>query len=238
LSRDSSHRSTCFGLKFHCVVEALQSKAIHNREPMTPKPPNKNELRTKETRELLLRAAETIFVRDGYESAELGEIAALAGRTKGAIYAQFDSKEALFLALFAERMSHNATKMYEHLAQSTGPAQNLVALRTFYVASLEDRNWALLLLEFKLFAIRHPESKTKLQNLRKELLPQAYSEDEFAKYFGSGGVLPRSAAVATLGPILSALVVEALFEPALLNESTLTEIVTRLFDTLLPPLQG
>lgn len=36
---------------------------------MDPKKPNKQDLRTKETRELLLRAAETIFVRDGYEGA-------------------------------------------------------------------------------------------------------------------------------------------------------------------------
>jgi AcrR family transcriptional regulator len=57
---------------------------------------NKNERRTKETRDLLLRSAETIFVRDGYEGAELGEIASLAGRTKGAIYAHFENKEDLF----------------------------------------------------------------------------------------------------------------------------------------------
>ena len=56
---------------------------------MIVKTANKHELKTRETRTLFLQAAETIFVRDGYEGAELGEIAALAGRTKGAIYAQF-----------------------------------------------------------------------------------------------------------------------------------------------------
>src|SRR6266702_1981816 len=63
---------------------------IETRE-MTPPKVSKHELRTRETRELLLHAAETIFVRDGYEGAELGEVAALAGRTKGAIYAHFKS---------------------------------------------------------------------------------------------------------------------------------------------------
>ena len=53
----------------------------------------KHELKTQETRALLLRAAEQVIIRDGYENAELGEIAKLAGRTKGAIYAQFKSKE-------------------------------------------------------------------------------------------------------------------------------------------------
>lgn len=205
---------------------------------MTLKPLNKNELRTKETRDLLLRAAETIFVRDGYEGAELGEIALLAGRTKGAIYGHFKSKEDLFIALFVERMTLHANRMYELLAGSTSKEQNLDIFREFYLGTLEDKNWALLLLEFKLFAIRHPESKERLMKVHRQLLPQAHEEEEYAKFFGSGGqgqaALSRAAAVATLAPILSALAIEAQFEPALLDEQTLRTVVTRLFDALLP----
>jgi AcrR family transcriptional regulator len=201
--------------------------------------PNKNELRTKETRDLLLRSADTIFVRDGYEGAELGEIAALAGRTKGAIYGHFKSKEDLFIALFAERMTHQADRMYEMLAESTSVEQNMDIFREFCVGTLEDENWSLLLLEFKLFAIRHPESQERLQRARKELLPQAYKEEEYAKVFGASGqdktALSRSAAVAILSPILSALAVEARFEPQLLDEHTLRNAVTRVFDALLLP---
>jgi AcrR family transcriptional regulator len=209
-----------------------------NLRKMISKLPNKNELRTKETRELLLRAAETIFVRDGYEGAELGEIASLAGRTKGAIYGHFKNKEDLFIALFAERMRLHANRMYELLRGSTSTEQNLKIFREFYVGTLEDKNWSLLLLEFKLFAIRHPESKERLRKAHKELLPQAHEEEEHAKFFGSSGqgqaALSRSAAVASLGPILSALAVEAQFEPALLDEHTLRKVATRLFDALLP----
>jgi AcrR family transcriptional regulator len=59
----------------------------------------------------LFQAADTIFVRDGYEGAELGEIAALAGRTKGAIYAQFKSKEDIFLALVEEKIKGYRSQM-------------------------------------------------------------------------------------------------------------------------------
>src|SRR5438876_10190893 len=114
---------------------------------MPSKLPNKNELRTKETRDLLLRSAETIFVRDGYEGAELGEIASLAGRTKGAIYGHFKNKEDLFIALFAERTKHHANRMYEMLAESTSMEQNLNIFREFYAGTLEDKSWSLLLLE-------------------------------------------------------------------------------------------
>lgn len=206
---------------------------------MPSKLPNKNELRTKETRELLLRAAETIFVRDGYEGAELGEIASLAGRTKGSIYAHFKNKEDLFIALFAERMTDQANRMYKLLARSTSVEQNLKIFREFYVGTLDDKNWALLLLEFKLFAIRHPESKERLQKAHKELLPQAHREEEHMKFFGSGGegktAVSRSAAVATLGPILSALTVEAQFQPDILDDRTQRKVATRLFDALLTP---
>jgi AcrR family transcriptional regulator len=208
---------------------------------MASKLPNKNELRTKETRDLLLRSAETIFVRDGYEGAELGEIASLAGRTKGAIYAHFENKEDLFIALFAERMRLYADRMLEMLASSTSIEQNLQIFRKFYVGTFEDKNWLLLLLEFKLLAIRHPESKERLQRVHRELLPQVRDEEAFTKIFGSGehgkAALSRSVAVATLAPILSALAVEEQFEPTLLEESALRKVAGRLFDALLmaPP---
>src|SRR5580698_5325809 len=89
-----------------------RNKAI----PMIEGKVNKHDLRTKETRELLLQAAKDVFVRDGYEGAELGEIAALAGRTKGAIYAQFKSKEDIFLALVEERAHCYRARMERLLA--------------------------------------------------------------------------------------------------------------------------
>lgn len=64
---------------------------------------NKHQLRTQETQTRLLDAAEEVFVRDGYEGAQLTKIANVAGRTKGAVYAHFKSKEDLFLALFEHR---------------------------------------------------------------------------------------------------------------------------------------
>ena len=63
----------------------------------------KQQIRTRETQARLLDAAEEIFVRDGFESAQLDEIAATAGRSKGTVHTHFKSKEDLFLALFEHR---------------------------------------------------------------------------------------------------------------------------------------
>src|ERR1700733_12534855 len=107
----------------HPLTDAPLRIPLRYRAMTTPKP-NKHELRTKETRELLLRAAEEIFVRDGYSGAELGEIAKLAGRTKGAIYAQFKSKEDIFMALVEDYALRNRSEMVTALANSSGVEQN------------------------------------------------------------------------------------------------------------------
>src|SRR5216683_3078131 len=177
---------------------------------MTVKTANKHELRTKETRALLLQAAETIFVRDGYEGAELGEIATLAGRTKGAIYAQFRSKEDIFLALIEGKTKRYRTQMEKMLTESTSQEENLAAFRQFCLGLTEDRAWALLFLEFKLFALSHPDSKARLQSFYDQVIPTS-SERKFAQLLGSAGkgkdVLSRSIAVHTIQPLLSALAV-------------------------------
>jgi AcrR family transcriptional regulator len=203
---------------------------------MTVKIANKHELRTRETRALLLQAAETIFVRDGYEGAELGEIAALAGRTKGAIYAQFKSKEDIFLALIEERAHCYRARMERLLAESTSVVGNLEALRTFYLQLAGDQAWSLLLLEFKLFAIRHPESKKRLQNLYSAMLSQS-DEKRLADILGAArkgkDAISRVVAVQSLQPMISSLVLEAQMENNLSDKNVMKNIVSRIFDALL-----
>ena len=203
---------------------------------MIVKTANKHELRTRETRALLLQAAETIFVRDGYEGAELGEIAALAGRTKGAIYAQFKSKEDIFLALIEERALCYRARMEKLLAGSTSVAGNLEALRTFYLQLAGDQAWSLLLLEFKLFAMRHPESKKRLQSLYSAMLSPS-DEKRFADILGAAGkgkdAISRVIAIQSLQPMISSLVLEAQMGNSLSDRGVIKKVVNRVFDTLL-----
>src|ERR1700733_1347354 len=71
-------------------------------------PASRQQARTDATRGKLLDAAESIFARDGFEAARLEDIAAQAGYTRGAFYANFQGKEDIFFALLemwvAERM--------------------------------------------------------------------------------------------------------------------------------------
>lgn len=203
---------------------------------MTAKTANKHELRTRETRALLLRAAETIFARDGYEGAELGEIAALAGRTKGAIYAQFKSKEDIFLVLIEDRALGYRAQMERALAESMTVDENMTALRKFYLQLTEDQVFSLLLLEFKLFAMRHPELKKRLQRLYSGMLSQD-AEKRLAGIIGPAAkgkdAIGRVIAIQTLQPVISVLILEAQLETNLSDKSVIKRITNRIFDALL-----
>jgi len=57
-----------------------------------------------DTREKLLDAAAEVFAEKGYANTSMDDVAAAAGMTKGALYWNFDGKEALFHALLDERL--------------------------------------------------------------------------------------------------------------------------------------
>lgn len=206
-------------------------------EPMPAERRNKHEQRTRETRQLLLQAAETIFVRDGYEGAELGEIAALAGRTKGAIYAHFKSKEDIFLALIEDHTVRYRAEMLEMLAKSRSVAGNMVALRQFMMKRAEDEAWALLLLEFKLFTIRHPESKKRLQSLYQDVMGNRNQEARYVEFLGPTGkgkkAISRTVAAHAMQPLLSGLLLESKLDPELFGPEAVKKVASRIFDALL-----
>jgi AcrR family transcriptional regulator len=127
-----------------------------------PVEPRKTQLRSSRTRELLLEAAEEIFVRDGYEKAALADIARIAGKTRGAIYSHFKNKEEMFLTLVESRALGRGSVMQEMLAELR-PAEGLssAALQRF-IGSGIDAHEGVLLMEFLLYALRHPNLNDKL----------------------------------------------------------------------------
>jgi AcrR family transcriptional regulator len=229
------HRESTSPFPQGSQVGFLRRRVSIDSNDMTATKVTKHELKTRETRELLLRAAETIFVRDGYEGAELGEIAALAGRTKGAIYAQFKSKEDIFLALIEQNLVRNRVKMAALLDGSTSVQANLAVMRDFALKLTEDDSFALLMLEFKLFCIRNPKSQKRLQKIFAGVLSKD-QEERFSALLGPAGKgkndVSRVIAVQALQPVISGLILETKLEPAILGKSSLKKVVGRIFDAL------
>lgn len=205
---------------------------------MTLPKQNKHQVRTKETRELLLRAAEEVFVREGYAGAELGEIASIAGRTKGAIYAQFESKEDIFMALVEDHALRYRSDMEKALANSTSVEENRAAFRRFCLKLSGNYAWNLLMLEFKLFAVRNPEAKVRFRKFIAKMIPPD-AEKRLAGLLGAERkgkqALGRSISVQLIQPLLSALTLEALFNPDVLSERTRDKVTERVFEALVGP---
>ncbi|MEZ2346806.1 TetR family transcriptional regulator [Terriglobus sp. RCC_193] len=196
---------------------------------------NKHEQKTQETRRLLLAAAEKIFIRDGYEKADLGVIASEAGRTKGAIYGQFKSKEEVFLALYEAQALRYRAKMQELLSFSKSIEGNLTAMRKYVLEFATNDTWGLLLLEYRLFVVRHPEAKERLNQTYTSVV-SADEEKRYVELLGPApkgkGSISRSAAVHAMFATLSALQLESKFAPKAIGATEIRDIAAKVFDAL------
>jgi len=117
------------------------------------------------TRRALMEAARRIFARDGFEMARLEDIAAAAGKTRGAFYANFRDKEDVFFALFEENLRREKRQMGDELSLAASEDERIEVLARHMLSLVENRRRMLLAVEFKLYAIRHPKRTRRLAEL-------------------------------------------------------------------------
>jgi AcrR family transcriptional regulator len=192
--------------------------------------------RTEATRRKLLAAAEAIFARDGFEAARLEDIAASAGYTRGAFYANFDGKEDIFFALLENWVGERILEVNALLQKHESPRERLEALRDHYAQFANKRRLSLLTLEFKLFAIRHPKAQARWRarnrRVRKcgvEILNRA------ADAVGCKVPVSGSAAATALGAFSHAILLEHLVDPSAVTTEEIRRLLTLLFDAILSP---
>jgi len=179
------------------------------------------------TRDMLLSASELIFARVGYEKAQMEEIAEAAGFSKGALYAHFKNKEELFLALAKAKAAGYQAKLRRALDNASNREGKITAFRTFYIDLSKEKDWALIILEVKLFITRYPGAKEKLRQVEEQVGDSV--EQALMEVFGKSA----RAAGEALGGIFSALVLEAILEPNLFPERKIRAMLGTIFDALL-----
>jgi AcrR family transcriptional regulator len=107
------------------------------------------------TRSRLLEAAGRVFARRGMERATVDEVASEAGYTKGAFYANFKSKEDLFLAMLDERFGKRLEDIERVLdSDATVSEQARQAGRDFTEYLASDPEWSRLFFAFAVQAMR------------------------------------------------------------------------------------
>lgn len=202
--------------------------------------------RTAATRRKLIGAAARIFARDGFEAARLEDIAAAAGYTRGALYANFLDKEDLFFALLETWIGERISELDELLRkEARNPGARLRTLRSYYAQCAKDRRLVLLSLEFTLYAIRHPAAHARLR-IRKRRL-RAHSAGLIREVMQSSkrrtrnGSAVRSALVsvratmAALAALSNGLLLEHVVDPKTMRESDVRHLLGVFFDALFPP---
>ncbi|MDX6730687.1 MAG: hypothetical protein QOC54_635 [Baekduia sp.] len=121
--------------------------------------------RQEHTRHCLLEAAGRVFARRGLAQASVDEVAADAGFTKGAVYANFGSKEELFLTMLDTRFARRLADMDRALSTDEPPeAQARAAGRDFVDFLGGDPEWARLFFEAALYAARDDAFREQLQS--------------------------------------------------------------------------
>ncbi len=106
------------------------------------------------TRERLLAAAERVIDRHGFGGASIDQISAEAGYSKGAIYSNFESKEAVFLELLRLYMERDMAELERIVALD--PDRLSAALTRWLETMDSETDCPLLVTELQLQARRSP----------------------------------------------------------------------------------
>ena len=98
------------------------------------------------TRACLMNSAAKVFALRGLQQASIDEVAEDAGFTKGAFYANFKSKEELFLAMLDERFAKRIADIEEVIAGEGTAAEKAQRAGDQFVRMLRaDAEWERLL---------------------------------------------------------------------------------------------
>jgi AcrR family transcriptional regulator len=120
--------------------------------------------RRADTRHRLLVAAAELFAERGFDGVSVDEVALRAGRTSGAVYDHFGSKQGLLLGLLAEWLEGSSTMIGAAVGESADLGRHLEAIWSGFTAHLDAgaSTWVLLEHELLLRAARDPAVQAPL----------------------------------------------------------------------------
>ncbi|MFV2121495.1 ScbR family autoregulator-binding transcription factor, partial [Streptomyces sp. Act-28] len=150
-------------------------------------------MQVKTTQRALLETAAQLFDERGYAGTSISDISALSGRTSGAIYFHYASKEKLALAVIEELFASWPEMIGRHRSTDRPALEKLVALSFTVARAFRDdvvvRAGSRLWMERKAIAAPLPTPFMEWIEVVTELLAEARAGGELA-----GGVDPEAAA--------------------------------------------
>jgi AcrR family transcriptional regulator len=170
--------------------------------------------RKAETRARLLAAAADLFADQGIDAVSVDAVAEAAGRTSGAVYAHFGSKQGLLLALLDSWKDSALAVLMAEVAVSESPHEQLAAVWDNVAERSEGASgrWHLLEHELWLRATRDPAVAAVLRTRRAEA--QRFSARHLREWTAAVGARP-SIDPADLAVLVRALLLGLAMERAL-----------------------
>ncbi len=162
--------------------------------------------RRTETRASLLAAAAALFAHQGYDAVSVDSVAEAAGRTSGAVYDHFGSKQGLLLAVLDEWTQSLVSLLAAEFEIAAGFEDRLRAVAADVIVHPTESTRQLLLLEHELAlrAARDPEISEALRARSRQahrLLARG-----FHRWLVDGVLPPGSASPDTLAATVRGLV--------------------------------
>jgi len=124
------------------------------------------------TRARLLEAASDVFAEQGFRGATIADVAERAGYTIGAVYSNFESKDALFRALMTERLEQVESDLAGAFGDEGGNLDGTVDERIEHeldrLQAAEDavpERWWRLLGDYRAYVRHQPQANAELAAL-------------------------------------------------------------------------
>ena len=171
------------------------------------------------TRKSLLGAAAQLFCSRGLEGASIDEVAQTAGYTKGAFYANFKSKEELFLVMLDERFAEELERLDRALAGNQEPQEEARAAAADFIHFAGDDDWPKLYFQFVAHAARNDDFRQELAT-RHRAMRARLSEilERWKQRTGQKPAVPIEQVTAMMSFMADGFLVDRIVEPELDEE--------------------
>jgi len=176
--------------------------------------------RAVKTRADLMQAARKVFAKSGFEQARLEDIARLAGKTRGAFYANFKDKEEVFFAILEASLEEDRGVLRDTMKRCASMKQRLQAFAQYLLEVIHDRELILLHIEFKTYAIRNPKRK-RLAELLTKMIDQ-YVAQEVGEFIPA---LRDADARSVVSGVIDGLALNVLFDPEPPSDAVLEQVI-------------
>ena len=141
--------------------------------PVTTTTPRKRLTREEsraQTRATLIAVGRRHFLRYGLGGAVAEKIAEEAGYSRGALYANFDGKEELFLAVIREEQARHLNIFRTLLSEEPASKKRLKKMRDAIANLLTDHDWIVLRAEFEAGALRSERIRQSFVEVHRQQL--------------------------------------------------------------------